>query len=378
MKVLAVIDSLDPGGAERSLVDTLAAMPGEVEAAIAVFRRSTTGFEADAAAAGIPVHHVPGRFLARARGVRRLARRLSADVVHASLWNADLATRLGLTGCRVALVSSLVNDTYDDRRIGAYSTRRRTLVRVVRLADRVSARRVDHFHAVTGSVRDHYVAALGLEPSRITVAFRGREASVHRVPTPSERAGARAELGVSTPVVLAVGRLEPQKDLVTFVDAVASVATRHEDVVALVAGRDGNDGPRVRACIDERGLGDRVQLLGHRSDVPALLGAADCFVLTSRYEGTAGVVIEAMLGGVPVVASDLPGVREVTDGGAHARLVPAGDAPAFAEAIEAALTEGRDHGRVGLARAWAEERFTMAGAAGGLLAIYRTAIEARS
>lgn len=369
MKVLAVIDSLDQGGAERSLVDTLVAMGPAVERAIAVFRSSADGFESEARAAGIVVHRVEGGLARRVRGLRRLERALQPDVVHSSLWNADLASRLALLGRRTPLVCSLVNDTYADARLAGYRPRRRALVEVLRAVDRITGRRVDRFHAVTESVRDHHVAALGLDPSAIDVRWRGRDTARYRPSTPAEREATRRALGVDGPLVVAIGRLEPQKDLVTLVDAVALLRTHEPDLTCVIAGRDGNDGDRIRARIRDRGVETSVRLLGHRADVASILGAADCFVLTSRYEGTAGAVIEAMLCGTPVVCSDLPGTREVSVDGSLARLVPPGDVSGFALAIRSTLA-GSDDATLERVRASVASRFTIDAAAAGMLELY--------
>jgi glycosyltransferase involved in cell wall biosynthesis len=376
MKILAIIDSLDSGGAERSLVDTLAAQPSDVRAELAVFRRSSDGIEADAKAAGIAIRHIRGNVAQRIRNVRQLVRSTAPDVVHSSLWNADLATRLALVGTDVPLVCSLVNDTYDDRRIHSYASRRRAAVRMIRALDRLTARRVDHFHAVTYSVKDHYARSLGIDREKISVARRGRDANRFRPPTRGERTDARKALGVEGQVVMAVGRLEPQKSFVTLVDAIELASASVPDVTAVIIGRNGSDGDRVRSRIEERRLAERVRWIGHRPDIDRLLRAADCFALSSQYEGTAGVIIEAMLAGVAVVASDLPGVREVSLDGSLATLVPVGDAVALAAGIVGALNapSAQTSGR---ARSHAREQYSTEAAARGLRAIYQAAIDSR-
>ena len=89
----------------------------------------------------------------------------------------------------------------------------------------------------------------------------------------------------------------------------------------------------MEAVLREAGLGDRLRLLGYREDVAALLAAADIFVLPSHFEGLPMSVIEAMLCGLPVVATDIRGPREQVVEGDTGLLVPMGDAGALRDAI---------------------------------------------
>ncbi len=103
----------------------------------------------------------------------------------------------------------------------------------------------------------------------------------------------------------------------------------------LVVGRTGGDTERLEGLARSLGVAGRVHFLGARSDVLVLLAASDLLVSGSRAEGLPGVVLESMAIGVPIVATDLPAMREVLGGGE--RLVPVGDPTALARAIEARL-----------------------------------------
>ncbi|MGH7058357.1 MAG: glycosyltransferase, partial [Acetobacteraceae bacterium] len=76
-----------------------------------------------------------------------------------------------------------------------------------------------------------------------------------------------------------------------------------------------------------------LKLLGYREDVPALLAAADIFALPSHFEGLPMVLIEAMLAGLPVVASDIPGTRELVQRGTSGLLVPRGNSAQLTAAL---------------------------------------------
>jgi glycosyltransferase involved in cell wall biosynthesis len=110
--------------------------------------------------------------------------------------------------------------------------------------------------------------------------------------------------------------------------------------VLLLAGRDGNRTSALRYQATRLGLDANVRFLGARDDIPDLMVAADVFALPSRWEGLPGAVIEAMALETPVVATDLPGVREVL-GPELLRgwVVPIGDASALASRIMATTAD---------------------------------------
>jgi glycosyltransferase involved in cell wall biosynthesis len=114
----------------------------------------------------------------------------------------------------------------------------------------------------------------------------------------------------------------------------------------------------MEALLSGAGLGKRLHLLGYRDDVPALMAAADLFVLPSRFEGLPMSVIEAMLTGLPVVACDVRGPAEQVVDGATGLLVPVGDATALAAALRQLAADAELRTRMGAAgRVRALERY---------------------
>lgn len=192
------------------------------------------------------------------------------------------------------------------------------------------------------------LAAAGVPRERLAVVYDGVE------PPP---AAAAAELGPG-PVVLAVGALVPHKDHATLERAARGLEAR-----VLVAG----EGP-LRSELE----GGALELLGQRSDVPALLARADVFVHSSREEGMGQAVAEAMFAGVPVVATAAGGVPEVL--GEAGILVPVGDSEALRAALRRALA-GR-HPPVDRARTRAARRFSVGRMVEDTAAVYRSVLSA--
>jgi glycosyltransferase involved in cell wall biosynthesis len=138
------------------------------------------------------------------------------------------------------------------------------------------------------------------------------------------------------PVVLGAGRLIAQKDFTTLVDAFALL--RRDRLARLVILGEGELRDALLAQMQRLGVGDDVSLPGFEPNPFAAMRAARVFVLSSRFEGLPGVLVQAMACGTPVVSTDCPaGPREILEDGRWGQLVPVGDASALAGAIAAVL-----------------------------------------
>jgi glycosyltransferase involved in cell wall biosynthesis len=185
---------------------------------------------------------------------------------------------------------------------GLHLARRLTGVkrRVFALALRVVLRAADRTICVCNAERDYLAEAVGKHAARRAVVIHNGVRSPEPI-TATERTRIRAELGLdqSETVAIWVGSLDERKDPLAAMRGTASTS-----VTLVVVG----DGPLRREV--ERQEFDRVHVLGHRVDVPRLLGASDIFLLTSHREGFALATLEAMAHGLVPVVTDLPENRE--------------------------------------------------------------------
>ncbi|HEX3575378.1 MAG TPA: glycosyltransferase family 4 protein [Rhodopila sp.] len=160
----------------------------------------------------------------------------------------------------------------------------------------------------------------------------GRNPDVFR-PDPLARARIRAELGVPRDriVIIAVSRLVWHKG---YPELAAAMRAVPEAELWVVGERlDSDRGADMAALLRSAGLGYRLRMLGYRTDIAALLAASDIFTLPSRFEGLPMSVIEAMLTGLPVVATNVRGPAEQVIDGETGLSIPAGDSAALGTAL---------------------------------------------
>jgi len=152
----------------------------------------------------------------------------------------------------------------------------------------------------------------------------------------------------SVPVILGVGRLTRQKDFPSLIRAFAQIV--RERPARLIILGEGNDRVILQALVAKLGLADRVDLPGYVVNPFAFMARADLFVLSSAWEGSPNVLIQALSVGCPVVATDCPeGPREILRDGSVAPLVKVGDVVGMAAAIRIVLDSPPDRRALQLA-----------------------------
>jgi len=201
------------------------------------------------------------------------------------------------------------------------------------LANRLLLGKHDRLVAVGQSVRKALIDNEGFPPGRVEVVYNGIDEDRFSAAVP-DRDEVRREMGVGQGdlVIVQVARLDPIKDHVTAIRAIARVANRRSDIQLVLVG-DGPESEAIEALIRELGVEGQIRCLGRRDDIARLLGAADFMLLTSHSEGIPLTLIEGMAAGLPVVATRVGGVPEVVEEGRTGLLAPAGDEGALADQI---------------------------------------------
>ena len=193
-----------------------------------------------------------------------------------------------------------------------------------------------------------------------------------------EREAVRAELGLGadTVAVCTVANLRWQKGYPDLLDVARRVIDEGFDVVFFAAGQ----GPleeAIRRLRDELGLTDRFRLLGYRADVHRLLAGMDVFVMASLYEGYPIAVMEAMVAGLPVIATDAGSMADAVDNGVDGFVAPTGRPEALAEALRTLLRDPKRRREMGLAAQAKGVRFGIEPAVQQTEAIYEAVVTGR-
>lgn len=198
---------------------------------------------------------------------------------------------------------------------------------------------------------DHVVAIASAQRGEALAYLRLPERRISLIPNPAISLDLLAEhtpprpLAGRPPLLLGIGRLEPQKDFITLIRAFARIAPVWPGTLMILG--EGRQRPVLDDEIRALGLGNRVTLPGHAADVPRWLAQARALVVSSRYEGLPSVLLEAMACGTPVVATRCSdSVAMVMDQGALGPLVPTGDPAALAQALHQALDRPADAHRL--------------------------------
>ncbi len=215
--------------------------------------------------------------------------------------------------------------------------------------------------AVSERLRGKAVTQEGIRPERVVVIPNGITPPPAGDYPETAKRSAREQLGVPADGLLAltVGRLTIQKGQVYLLRAIPRVLESFPNVVFALVG----DGPlraELEAEARQLGIERAVRFLGTRADVPELLHLADLFILPSISEGMPVALLEAMMVGLPVVASRVEGVDEIIQDGQNGFSVPPGDAEALSQALVRLLGDAELRRRLGAqGKAFVEKRFTI-------------------
>ncbi|HSW45296.1 MAG TPA: glycosyltransferase, partial [Phycisphaerae bacterium] len=172
---------------------------------------------------------------------------------------------------------------------------------------------------------------------------------------------ARSDLGwpPEGPVLIWTGRLDPVKGFEEMLEAFALVVERVPATLVLVG--EGAYRPTVERLIRDRRLDKQVLLMGRRQDVAGLLRSADLFLFCSRTEGLPNALLEAMAAGLPIVATDVPGCRDLIQDGLTGYVAVSGSASGIATKILAVLDQPSAARRLGTAaRKWVRSHLDIA------------------
>ncbi|WP_035910963.1 glycosyltransferase [Knoellia sinensis] len=339
IKVLWLIKGLGPGGAEQLLVSTARVADHRRFAyQVAYMRRDKDHLVSRLADAGVSVRLLSsgrlGRLLWPVR-LRHLMR--SHDVVHAhSPLMAGVARLVAKTipsGSRPVTVSTEHNVW------GNFSPPTRLLNATTAVLD-------SQRWAVSEEVRRSMWRPLRKKTDALVHGIVQSDALLEE----GVRARIRRSLGIPEGAIvgITVANLRKEKDYPNLLQGARIALQSRDDLIILAVGQ-GPLADEISSLHARLGLGDKVRLLGYRTDVPELLAASDIFVLASAFEGLPVSIMEAMHAGLPVVATAVGGVPEAVTEGRTGLLVEARDASSLAQAVVALASDAALRARMSVA-----------------------------
>ena len=328
-RILQVIPTLDRGGAEKQLTLLATGLPRDhVDVHVCLLTRAGP-LQPILAAHEIPVHEIhkswkidPGAYWR----LRRYIRELRPDLVHTWLFAANSYGR------QAAIAAGVPHLVAGERCADRWKARHEFTI------DRHLARRTDRLVTNSSGVRDFYVEH-GLPEEKFEIIPNGIacRAQPHQ---PAPTGTLRNEIGVdgAARIIGCVGRLWPQKRQKDLIWAAHILDELRGDVHLVLVG-DGPQRWRLERYARQLEFDHRTHFLGERADVAPMLPQFDCVWLGSGYEGQSNAILEAMAAGRPVVATDIPGNRDLVVPETTGYLVPVGDAAAFAHRTHAILED---------------------------------------
>jgi glycosyltransferase involved in cell wall biosynthesis len=267
------------------------------------------------------------RALLKIRSIlKALKKTNSAMIVHTHSSKAGI---LGRWGARFAGADVIIHTIHG---FGFHDHQSSPKRNFIILLEKVTAMITDKLIAVSKANIKKGVD-VGIFPSHKTVLIRSGIKIEGFTGIRVKKAQKKKELGVAQnlSLVTMIGCLKPQKAPLDYV-GVAHLVLQKKDAHFILVG-DGVLRGKVEKRADELGLGDRFTLLGWRRDIPEIMAATDIFVLTSLWEGLPRVLPQAMVMGIPIVATKVDGTPEAVTNGVNGFLIEPRDVKGMAEKI---------------------------------------------
>ena len=300
-KVLFVIDTLQLGGAEQSLLENTSRFKNIHPVVCHIYAGAI--LEPKFREKGIKVYslNIPRKygFLEAYKKLKHIVDEEHPDLMVAYLTRSEIVTRLLGKFNRIPVVGTFVNDLYCKSYNQHLSWKAKNVVSLFKYINKATSNMCVGFVSNSEAIKDANAKHLNIRPEKIKVINRGRDSYKFRrksIETTSSGDPIR---------FLNVSRLFSVKGHRFMILGFKQFLAKYPDASLTIVG----DGPlrnELSTLINENGLEGKVNLLGARNDVPGLLPEYDCFVFPSLVEGFSGAIVEAMFAGLPILASDIP------------------------------------------------------------------------
>ena len=314
MKILFIQDTLINAGTEKSLLQILPLVSSGLEYSV-VYLYPRHDLKAAYQAADIPLIFLDLKgkydFWNGFKKLKDLIQKEKPDIIVSSLLRSNLLSRMSSFWMGVPLIGTFVNDSYNNYRLEIKQGVQRWKFRFFWGLDRLTAGIPKFYISNSTFIAQSHVKTLGVPIRKTKVVYRGRQVPERHWKKP-ESAGF---------LFLSYGRLLQIKG---FEELILAFAEVHKTFPAskLVIYGEGMNRSVLEKLIKDLNLIHAVSLPGVKSNVTDKLYEADCFVFPSWYEGFSGALVEAMMAGIPLIASNIPMNLEAVTPGENALVFP--------------------------------------------------------
>ena len=326
-----VIYQLAVGGLENGLVNLINRLPEDRYRHVIISLKDCTDFRNRITNPNVEVHVLhkrPGKDLRLYGSLWRLFHRLQPDIVHTrNLSTLESQLPALMAGVPYRIHGEHGRDMHD---LDGTSKKYQLLRRLFRPL-------IHRYIALSLDLKCYLQERIGVSERKITLVCNGVDTQKFTPANTRERTVLPAGFsGPDKTVIGTVGRMQIVKDQVTLAHAFVRLVSEYpggSKSLRLVMVGDGALQEPVRSILEAADLAQIAWLPGEREDIPDLLRAMDVFVLPSLAEGISNTILEAMASGLPIVATDVGGNKELVDQGTTGYLVPRRDPAALADAI---------------------------------------------
>ncbi len=298
-KVLFVIDTLQIGGAEQSLLSNTTRFDNIIPIICHIYKGDL--LKQKFIENGIKVYSIDLEkkfgFVKAYRELKKVVSIEQPDLIVGYITRSEIVARLVGRFNHIPVIGTFITDLYSKTYNQHLSWKAKQLVSLSQLINKLTCKVCVGFVANSQAIKDSNAQYLSIPPNKIKVINRGRE-SIHikrKQPVVQEDAWIR---------FVNVSRLYPVKGHKELLLGFNNFLQKHPQASLHIVG-DGPQRAELTKIIRQLGLEDKVFLLGARNDVGTLLADFDCFVFPSLEEGFSGAVVEAMFANIPVLASDI-------------------------------------------------------------------------
>jgi glycosyltransferase involved in cell wall biosynthesis len=330
-KIIYTIDTLSYGGAEKSTVEIVTKLSPEFEPVVVTFYPNNE-LQPLLEEKGVRVININLQkkydFIKGISSFREICKREKPDLIVATLFRSEIISRIVSKQLGIKNIGTFVSDTYSPFALNQFSKAQLLKIKALLLLNRFTAKFCTRFISNANSIKYSNAKILNVHPEKVDVIYRGRDVSKF------DQYADRSADGYFR--FVNVGRLRAAKGQAELINAFAAFHEQYPYSKLDIAG-EGPERMHLEKLIADFKLTGKVRLLGNVSNIPALLSDYHAFVFTSHYEGFSGALVEAMLAGIPILASDIPMNTEAIEHLKTGYIFKVKNIPSIVEAMQYAV-----------------------------------------